>query len=84
MGLYKGVTPNTVGAGSAWGFYFLFYQTLKVKDYDFFHTNRHQNQIIHSKIARAFFYYKYRLGTNGVVFFYFRFSMIYYYHCDGF
>lgn len=28
-GLYKGVTPNTVGAGSAWGFYFLFYQTLK-------------------------------------------------------
>ena len=29
-GLYRGVTPNTVGAGSAWGFYFLFYQTIKV------------------------------------------------------
>jgi len=29
QGLYRGVTPNTVGAGSAWGFYFLFYQTLK-------------------------------------------------------
>lgn len=29
-GLYRGVTPNTVGAGSAWGFYFLFYQTIKI------------------------------------------------------
>lgn len=28
-GLYRGVMPNTVGAGSAWGFYFLFYQTIK-------------------------------------------------------
>jgi len=28
-GLYRGVTPNTVGAGCAWGFYFLFYQTIK-------------------------------------------------------
>ena len=32
-GLYRGVTPNTVGAGSAWGFYFLFYQTIKVSEY---------------------------------------------------
>ncbi|XP_023332803.1 mitochondrial folate transporter/carrier [Eurytemora carolleeae] len=30
-GLYRGVTPNTVGAGSAWGFYFLFYQTIKTE-----------------------------------------------------
>lgn len=28
-GLYKGVTPNCWGAGAAWGFYFLFYNTLK-------------------------------------------------------
>jgi len=28
-GLYRGVTPNVAGAGSAWGFYFLFYQTIK-------------------------------------------------------
>jgi len=31
VGLYRGVTPNTVGAGSAWGFYFLFYQTIKTE-----------------------------------------------------
>lgn len=24
-GLYKGVTPNVCGSGSAWGFYFLLY-----------------------------------------------------------
>lgn len=30
-GLYRGVTPNTVGAGCAWGFYFLFYQTIKTE-----------------------------------------------------
>jgi len=28
-GLYQGVTPNIVGAGSAWGFYFLFYNAFK-------------------------------------------------------
>jgi len=28
-GLYRGVVPNTVTAGSAWGSYFLFYQTFK-------------------------------------------------------
>lgn len=28
-GLYRGVLPNTVGAGSAWGFYFLFYHNIK-------------------------------------------------------
>ncbi|KAI5755196.1 hypothetical protein M8J77_014893 [Diaphorina citri] len=28
-GLYKGVTPNIWGSGSAWGFYFLFYNTIK-------------------------------------------------------
>jgi solute carrier family 25 folate transporter 32 len=28
-GLYKGVTPNVWGAGSAWGLYFLFYNTIK-------------------------------------------------------
>lgn len=28
-GLYKGVTPNVAGAGTAWGFYFLFYNTIK-------------------------------------------------------
>lgn len=28
-GLYKGVTPNVWGSGSAWGFYFMFYSTLK-------------------------------------------------------
>jgi len=28
-GLYAGITPNLVGAGSAWGFYFFFYNALK-------------------------------------------------------
>lgn len=28
-GLYQGVTPNILGAGSAWGFYFLFYNAFK-------------------------------------------------------
>lgn len=28
-GLYRGVTPNVAGAGTAWGFYFLFYNTIK-------------------------------------------------------
>lgn len=28
-GLYRGVTPNLAGAGSAWGLYFLFYNTIK-------------------------------------------------------
>jgi len=29
-GLYKGVTPNMAGAGTAWGFYFLFYNSIKI------------------------------------------------------
>ncbi|XP_065346039.1 solute carrier family 25 member 32 [Cloeon dipterum] len=28
-GLYRGVTPNVWGSGSAWGFYFMFYNTIK-------------------------------------------------------
>ena len=28
-GLYRGLTPNMAGAGSAWGFYFLFYNAGK-------------------------------------------------------
>jgi solute carrier family 25 folate transporter 32 len=28
-GLYKGVIPNVTGAATAWGFYFLFYNTIK-------------------------------------------------------
>jgi len=28
-GLYQGLTPNVIGAGSAWGFYFLFYNAFK-------------------------------------------------------
>ncbi|KAL1493290.1 hypothetical protein ABEB36_011373 [Hypothenemus hampei] len=28
-GLYRGVTPNVWGSGSAWGFYFLFYNSIK-------------------------------------------------------
>jgi len=28
-GLYKGVTPNVAGAGTSWGLYFLFYNTVK-------------------------------------------------------
>lgn len=28
-GLYKGVTPNLWGSGASWGFYFLFYNTIK-------------------------------------------------------
>ncbi|XP_060516409.1 mitochondrial folate transporter/carrier [Cylas formicarius] len=28
-GLYKGVAPNVWGSGSAWGFYFLFYNSIK-------------------------------------------------------
>lgn len=28
-GLYKGVTPNVWGSGSAWGLYFLFYNSIK-------------------------------------------------------
>nr|CAH7717387.1 unnamed protein product [Callosobruchus chinensis] len=30
-GLYRGVTPNVLGAGASWGLYFLFYNTLKMK-----------------------------------------------------
>lgn len=30
-GLYKGVTPNIAGAGTAWGFYFLFYNSIKTE-----------------------------------------------------
>lgn len=33
-GLYQGVTPNIVGAGSAWGFYFFFYNAAKTKMQD--------------------------------------------------
>lgn len=29
QGLYKGVVPNCLGAGTAWGLYFLFYNTVK-------------------------------------------------------
>lgn len=29
QGLYQGVTPNIVGAGAAWGFYFFFYNAAK-------------------------------------------------------
>lgn len=28
-GLYRGVTPNVIGAGASWGFYFFFYNNLK-------------------------------------------------------
>ncbi|CAL1681746.1 unnamed protein product [Lasius platythorax] len=28
-GLYRGVTPNILGSGSSWGFYFFFYNTIK-------------------------------------------------------
>ncbi|KAL1123647.1 hypothetical protein AAG570_002723 [Ranatra chinensis] len=28
-GLYRGVTPNVWGSGSAWGFYFMFYNSIK-------------------------------------------------------
>lgn len=28
-GLYRGVIPNVVGAGTSWGLYFLFYNTIK-------------------------------------------------------
>eukprot|EP00092_Neocalanus_flemingeri_P001434 GFUD01001532.1.p1 GENE.GFUD01001532.1~~GFUD01001532.1.p1 ORF type:complete len:335 (-),score=61.42 GFUD01001532.1:209-1213(-) len=31
QGLYQGVTPNILGAGSAWGFYFFFYNAAKYK-----------------------------------------------------
>lgn len=30
-GLYRGVTPNVWGAGSAWGLYFLFYNAIKTR-----------------------------------------------------
>eukprot|EP00095_Tigriopus_kingsejongensis_P007993 maker-scaffold269_size230758-snap-gene-0.27 protein:Tk07993 transcript:maker-scaffold269_size230758-snap-gene-0.27-mRNA-1 annotation:"GI19815" len=30
-GLYRGVTPNVAGAGTAWGFYFLFYNSIKTE-----------------------------------------------------
>jgi len=30
-GFYKGVTPNLVGAGASWGFYFLFYNVFKTQ-----------------------------------------------------
>ncbi|KAL3308671.1 hypothetical protein Ciccas_012793, partial [Cichlidogyrus casuarinus] len=29
-GLYQGLTPNLVGASTAWGFYFFFYEALKL------------------------------------------------------
>jgi solute carrier family 25 folate transporter 32 len=28
-GLYAGMSPNVVGAGTAWGFYFFFYNIAK-------------------------------------------------------
>ncbi|KAK0087878.1 hypothetical protein PV325_013867 [Microctonus aethiopoides] len=28
-GLYRGVTPNVLGSGSSWGFYFFFYNSIK-------------------------------------------------------
>lgn len=33
-GLYKGVGPNCLGAGTAWGLYFLFYNSIKKKMQD--------------------------------------------------
>jgi len=33
-GLYKGVTPNCLGAGTAWGLYFLFYNSVKKRMLD--------------------------------------------------
>lgn len=30
-GLYKGVTPNILGAGASWGLYFFFYNALKLR-----------------------------------------------------
>jgi len=33
-GLYKGVSANLYGSGTAWGFYFLFYNTIKIKMQD--------------------------------------------------
>ncbi|KAH6920148.1 hypothetical protein HPB50_028863 [Hyalomma asiaticum] len=29
VGFYRGVTPNCIGAGASWGFYFLFYNAIK-------------------------------------------------------
>jgi solute carrier family 25 folate transporter 32 len=31
QGFYRGVTPNCIGAGVAWGLYFLFYNTIKTQ-----------------------------------------------------
>jgi len=41
-GLYRGVTPNVLTAGSSWGSYFLFYQTIK---------SRMQNGDSHQQLA---------------------------------
>lgn len=30
VGFYRGVTPNCLGAGASWGFYFFFYNAIKV------------------------------------------------------
>ena len=55
-GLYQGVTPNILGAGSAWGFYFLFYNAFKSSLQG---GNRHQQLSAASHLLAA--------STSGVV-----------------
>lgn len=49
-GLYKGVTANLAGAGSSWGLYFLFYNTIKVYTQDG-DTNKSIGPVMHMAAA---------------------------------
>ena len=50
-GLYQGLTPNMIGAGSAWGFYFLFYNAFKSSLQE--GNTRHQLTAAHHLVAAS-------------------------------
>ncbi|XP_026478257.1 mitochondrial folate transporter/carrier-like [Ctenocephalides felis] len=51
-GLYRGVVPNICGSGSAWGFYFLFYNSIKNYTQGG-NTNKALGPTMHMSIAAA-------------------------------
>uniref|UniRef100_A0A6M2DQM7 Solute carrier family 25 member 32 n=1 Tax=Xenopsylla cheopis TaxID=163159 RepID=A0A6M2DQM7_XENCH len=51
-GLYRGVVPNICGSGSAWGFYFLFYNSIKNYTQGG-NTNKVLGPTVHMSIAAA-------------------------------
>lgn len=50
-GLYKGVTPNCIGSGSAWGLYFLFYNSAK----NHIHSNNQNGSMVLKNMSAAAF-----------------------------